>query len=121
MSQGPLSVELTSQGAGTYWYLPPECFRTDSSVTVSGKVDVWSVGVIFYQMLYGKKPFGDGVTQQAILRDRTMLRATSVDFPATPKISDAAKDFCRKCLAHSSLERPTVAELEQHAYLTSAK
>lgn len=20
------SVELTSQGAGTYWYLPPECF-----------------------------------------------------------------------------------------------
>ena len=121
MSQGPLSVELTSQGAGTYWYLPPECFRTDSSVTVSGKVDVWSVGVIFYQMLYGKKPFGDGVTQQAILRDRTMLRATSVDFPATPKISDAAKDFCRKCLAHSSLERPTVAELEQHAYLTSSK
>ena len=59
------------------------------------------------------------MTQQAILRDRTMLRATSVDFPATPKISDAAKDFCRKCLAHSSLERPTVAELEQHAYLAS--
>ena len=81
------------------------------------QADVWSVGVIFYQMLYGKKPFGDGVTQQAILRDRTMLLATSVDFPATPKISDAAKDFCRKCLAHSSLERPTVAELEQHAYL----
>jgi serine/threonine protein kinase len=20
------SMELTSQGAGTYWYLPPECF-----------------------------------------------------------------------------------------------
>ena len=45
------------------------------------------MGVIFYQMLYGKKPFGDGVTQQAILRDRTMLRATSVDFPATPKLA----------------------------------
>ena len=54
MSQGPLSVELASQGAGTYWYLPPECFQTHGSVTVSGKVDVWSVGVIFYQMLYGK-------------------------------------------------------------------
>jgi hypothetical protein len=24
-SQG---LELTSQGAGTYWYLPPECFET---------------------------------------------------------------------------------------------
>ena len=20
------SIDLTSQGAGTYWYLPPECF-----------------------------------------------------------------------------------------------
>ena len=28
-SRAPQSVELTSQGAGTYWYLPPECFRTD--------------------------------------------------------------------------------------------
>ena len=24
-SQG---LELTSQGAGTYWYLPPECFES---------------------------------------------------------------------------------------------
>ncbi len=22
----PVDMELTSQGAGTYWYLPPECF-----------------------------------------------------------------------------------------------
>ncbi len=22
------NMELTSQGAGTYWYLPPECFET---------------------------------------------------------------------------------------------
>ena len=24
------SLELTSQGAGTYWYLPPECFQVHS-------------------------------------------------------------------------------------------
>ena len=22
-----MGMELTSQGAGTYWYLPPECFE----------------------------------------------------------------------------------------------
>ena len=39
MSQGPLSVELTSQGAGTYWYLPPECFKMDKGAhRVSGQV-----------------------------------------------------------------------------------
>ena len=25
---GSDGLELTSQGAGTYWYLPPECFQT---------------------------------------------------------------------------------------------
>lgn len=28
------SMELTSQGAGTYWYLPPECFVTHQSVRI---------------------------------------------------------------------------------------
>lgn len=28
------SMELTSQGAGTYWYLPPECFVTNETVRI---------------------------------------------------------------------------------------
>lgn len=28
------SMELTSQGAGTYWYLPPECFITSATVKI---------------------------------------------------------------------------------------
>jgi serine/threonine protein kinase len=49
-------MDLTSQGAGTYWYLPPDCFVVGKNPPkISSKVDVWSVGVIFYQCLYGKK------------------------------------------------------------------
>eukprot|EP00957_Ditylum_brightwellii_P043371 3288539-Ditylum_brightwellii.AAC.1 len=40
-------------GLGTYWYLPPECFGLQPKI--SNKVDVWATGVIFYQMLYGKR------------------------------------------------------------------
>ncbi len=50
------SMELTSQGAGTYWYLPPECFLTNESVRITNKVDVWSIVVIFYHMLFGRRP-----------------------------------------------------------------
>ena len=57
-------MDLTSQGAGTYWYLPPECFVVGKMPPkISSKVDVWSVGVIFYQCLYGKKPFGHNQSQ----------------------------------------------------------
>ena len=35
-SQG---MELTSQGAGTYWYLPPECFEISAHAPmISSKV-----------------------------------------------------------------------------------
>ncbi len=97
------SMELTSQGAGTYWYLPPECFMIGSTARISNKVDVWSVGIIFFQIIYGMRPFGEGQTQNAILNQGTMLRAKSVEFPTKPTVSDEAKDFLRKCLTHNQV------------------
>lgn len=77
---------------------------------ISSKVDVWSVGVIFYQALYGKKvgwrpntlfllvtdvvclqPFGHNLSQASILQQNTILNATQVDFPVKPVISQEAK------------------------------
>ena len=58
------NMDLTSQGAGTYWYLPPECFKMDGKARISNKVDVWSVGIMFYQSLFGQKPFGHDQSQQ---------------------------------------------------------
>jgi len=113
------SMELTSQGAGTYWYLPPECFVITDSVRISNKVDVWSIGVIFYQMLYGKRPFGDGQSQDNILTNHTMLNAHEVIFPDKPEISDAAKEFIRVCLTYDQAFRPTIAQLCQNPYVLS--
>lgn len=85
-------MDLTSQGAGTYWYLPPECFVVGKNPPkISSKVDVWSVGVIFYQCLYGKKPFGHNQSQATILEENTILKATEVEFPAKPAVSYEAK------------------------------
>lgn len=88
---------------------------------ISSKVDVWSVGVIFYQMLYGKRPFGEGQTQEQLLHRSTMLKATTVEFDAKPKVSAEAKSFIQKCLTHKMSERPDVLELCRHPYLRQKK
>ncbi|KAL5247262.1 hypothetical protein ACHWQZ_G019206 [Mnemiopsis leidyi] len=108
-------MELTSQGAGTYWYLPPECFT--ESPKISSKVDVWSIGVIFYQCLYGKKPFGNNMAQDAILKFNTILKAKEVEFPVSPKISQEAKTFIRKCLSYRADLRVDVLQLSEDPYL----
>lgn len=70
-------IDLTSLGVGTYWYLPPETFN-EYSPQISPKVDIWSAGVTFYEMLYGKKPYGNGISQDKIINNGIILNAKKV-------------------------------------------
>nr|KAF6498203.1 tousled like kinase 1 [Rousettus aegyptiacus] len=117
-SYGVDGMDLTSQGAGTYWYLPPECFVVGKEPPkISNKVDVWSVGVIFFQCLYGRKPFGHNQSQQDILQENTILKATEVQFPVKPVVSSEAKAFIRRCLAYRKEDRFDVHQLANDPYL----
>lgn len=109
-------MELTSHGAGTMWYLPPECFETGDMARISVKVDVWSAGVILFQMLYGRKPFGHDQTQEKMFRERTVTHQ-ELEFPARPGVSDLAKEFMRKCLTRLAAARPDVQEALHHPFL----
>eukprot|EP00462_Mataza_sp_D1_P021049 CAMPEP_0175128712 /NCGR_PEP_ID=MMETSP0087-20121206/5078_1 /TAXON_ID=136419 /ORGANISM="Unknown Unknown, Strain D1" /LENGTH=836 /DNA_ID=CAMNT_0016410799 /DNA_START=730 /DNA_END=3240 /DNA_ORIENTATION=+ len=116
-------IELTSQGAGTYWYLPPECFESASGggrPVITNKVDIWSAGIILYQMLFGKKAFGHGLSPDKLLSQNTISKATKVEFPSTPKISASCRSFIEACLAHNVSERPDVFSVFNHPFLQSS-
>ena len=60
------------------------------------------MGVIFYELLYGMKPFGHGMSQQAILDNKIITNSYDVTFPDDKRfrVSDAAKDFILECLKY---------------------
>ncbi|KAI6222949.1 BMA-TLK-1, isoform e [Aphelenchoides fujianensis] len=113
----------------------PETFVYGVTPTISSKVDVWSLGIILFECLYGKKPFGNDRTQPQIWQERTILGAKSVDFPNAddaPKVSAEAKasfttlhsslfvllqEFIRTCLVYNKDERCDVIALAKHKYL----
>ncbi|KAI9014123.1 hypothetical protein DFJ74DRAFT_681313 [Hyaloraphidium curvatum] len=120
---GPREMELTSQGAGTYWYLPPEVFERSRGgpPMISSKVDVWSLGVIFYEILYGEKPFANDKSQQSILRTDTItMEAHSLVFPAKPAVSQETKDFIRRLLEYRKDKRPDVLAIANDPYINVA-
>ncbi|CAD8045824.1 unnamed protein product [Paramecium primaurelia] len=110
-------LQLTSQGVGTYWYLPPECFHMgDQPPNISSKVDIWSIGVIFFEMLFGQKPFGQGISQEKILKEQIIVKSQSVTFPQKPIISNECKEFIRGCLAYNQVDRLDVHQASNHSY-----
>ncbi|CAD8081271.1 unnamed protein product [Paramecium sonneborni] len=115
-------MELTSQGVGTYWYLPPECFHTgEQPPNISNKVDIWSLGVIFYEMLYGLKPFGQGFSQETILKEQIILKSENVNFPTKPHVSNECKEFIKGCLNYCQTERFDIVQACNHQYIQQRK
>lgn len=119
MNDNPGGIELTSQGAGTMWYLPPECFVKNSVIT--SKVDTWSAGVVLYQMLVGQKPFGHGMSQDSLVRQGTIRNARKVAFPEKCKVSQTARDFISRCLAYYPQDRPDILDIFNETYFQTGK
>ena len=79
-------------------------------------MDVGSPGGICYQLRFGKRPCGEVRSQESILQQGIIRRATQVDFPDTPKVTEEAKEFIRMCLTSNQNLRPDMVEICNHPY-----
>ena len=99
-------ISLTSQGVGTYYYLPPECFERGSDVKISPKVDIWSLGIVVYEMLFGIKPFGNNYSQEKFVREKMFNNSKEVIFDDNiVVISKECKEFIKNCLRQDEEKR----------------
>ena len=102
---------------GSPLYMAPELVNRKP---YTEKVDVWSLGVITYQLLSGRTPF----ESRSVKRIDWNINNKQISFENTQyeywnDISENAKDFIIKCLDRDQLSRPSIQELLRHPWIQS--
>ncbi|GLT39250.1 hypothetical protein SLA2020_134530 [Shorea laevis] len=96
---------------GSAYYVAPEVLKRRSGP----ESDVWSIGVITYILLCGRRPFWDktedGIFKE-VLRNRPDFRRKP-----WPTISNSAKDFVKKLLVKDPRARLTAAQALSHPWV----
>ncbi len=73
--------------------MPPESLKFNR---YSYKSDVWAIGVIAYELIYGQRPWKE--KDDDILYEKIMTTSIDKLFDQSVKVSEPYKQFIRECL-----------------------
>ncbi|KAK7262953.1 hypothetical protein RJT34_30535 [Clitoria ternatea] len=96
---------------GSAYYVAPEVLKRKSGP----QSDVWSIGVITYILLSGRRPFWNK-TEDGIFKEVLHSKPNFHRKP-WPTISNAAKDFVKKLLVKDPRARLTAAQALSHPWV----
>uniref|UniRef100_A0A7S1YC24 protein kinase C n=1 Tax=Sexangularia sp. CB-2014 TaxID=1486929 RepID=A0A7S1YC24_9EUKA len=108
------SETSTSTLCGTPAYLAPEIIATLDGATYDGRCDLWSLGVVLYEMTTGCNPFEGGQLDEVMARVRTL----TLEYPADV-FSPAAADFVASLIVRDPELRAGYAAIRSHPWFTS--
>lgn len=103
--------KLTGTILGTSLTMAPELLREKK---YGMEADIWSVGVVYYQLLYGKYPY-HGLSDLDILKK---IENTKIDFSGV-NLSANAKDFIQRCMTDNPSNRISWREIYDHPLIKS--
>ncbi|MDA0832793.1 MAG: serine/threonine-protein kinase [Planctomycetota bacterium] len=98
--------ELSGDIAGSPAYMSPEQVRGETH-RMDGRTDIWSLGVILYELLTGKRPF-KGKNQQEVF-DEILNREPKPPRQLIDSLPKELEDCILKCLEKSVKDRYTTA------------
>lgn len=105
---------------GTLSYMSPEAFlcnETDANgniIKCGRPSDIWSLGCILYQMVYGRTPFSEHRTFWAKFK---VITDPNHEITYEPVSNPWLLDLMKNCLAWDRNERWRIPQLLQHPFL----
>ncbi|CAD8191442.1 unnamed protein product [Paramecium pentaurelia] len=98
---------MLNSRVGTPLYMSPQ---VQQNTNYTSKCDIWSIGILFYECLYGKTPWFNE-TSSKLLKN---IYEQPLEFPKQPIISDKSKQFIKKCLEINEKERIDWIDIYSH-------
>jgi len=98
-----LDPRFAGYGVGTPHYMAPEQIHSARQRSIGPLADIYSLGVLLYELLDGQRPF-DGTPEQ--VRDKHLSLEPE---PIEESVPDYLKELAYKCLRKNRNERPQSA------------
>jgi serine/threonine protein kinase len=102
-ASGTTALTIAGQVLGTPFYMSPEQWGEvpdDGSTEIDGRADIYSLGVVFYELIAGRRPF-IGLTLQELRREHVSVTAR----PLHEVVSDVPEAFSRAIARAMSKDR----------------
>jgi serine/threonine protein kinase len=96
---------------GSYLTMAPELFVNNPNSTYTSKADLWSIGFIYYQLLFGEYPFY-GLSPNEIAND---IRLKSGNLKFKTAISNGSQDLLNRLLQMNPDDRIDWPEFFAHS------
>jgi len=104
---------------GTYEYMAPELVNEDP---YGQSIDVWSLGILLYELLHGYSPFRAKNTSNKFNDNEYIEIFRNIikyDFQIEKELSFACSDLIKKLLAPDTKSRIKVRDIFYHPWVTS--
>ena len=106
-----LTLENRSTFCGTIEYMAPEIVGSEN---YDYSVDIWSLGILLYELLYGHSPFKANSTKNVIINIKTH-ELTYDD--KNKKVSNICKDLIQKLLDSNPQKRLKIKDILEHPFV----
>ncbi|XP_004537882.1 serine/threonine-protein kinase ULK3 isoform X2 [Ceratitis capitata] len=103
--------EINQQLKGSPLYMAPEIVRKHQ---YDAKADLWSIGVILYECLFGKAPYTSKSIEELLQRIRN---AEKIKIPANASISNECHDLLCRLLEHDPAKRISFDSFFAHPFI----